>query len=98
MATRRVVTALPLAAAVTVAIAGCGGGTAARSPQLSSLPLATGVRVMTNVRQCADLTWEQAIAMEEFAEPMCFTTEAHQRAVQELLAGQEEASSAPRSS
>jgi 2-(1,2-epoxy-1,2-dihydrophenyl)acetyl-CoA isomerase len=37
------------------------------------------------LRQAADMTWEQAIAMEEFAEPMCFTTEAHARAVQELL-------------
>jgi 2-(1,2-epoxy-1,2-dihydrophenyl)acetyl-CoA isomerase len=37
------------------------------------------------LRQCADLTWEQAIAMEEFAEPMCFTTGAHQDAVRELL-------------
>ena len=40
----------------------------------------------TLLRQCADLSWEQAIAMEEFAEPMCFTTEAHQRTVDELLA------------
>jgi 2-(1,2-epoxy-1,2-dihydrophenyl)acetyl-CoA isomerase len=38
------------------------------------------------LRQCADLSWEQAIAMEEFAEPMCFTTSAHKDAVQELLA------------
>jgi 2-(1,2-epoxy-1,2-dihydrophenyl)acetyl-CoA isomerase len=38
------------------------------------------------LRHCADLTWEQAIAMEEFAEPMCFTTEAHQAAVRALLA------------
>jgi 2-(1,2-epoxy-1,2-dihydrophenyl)acetyl-CoA isomerase len=38
------------------------------------------------LRQCADLTWEQAIAMEEFAEPMCFTTEAHKAAVTKLLA------------
>jgi 2-(1,2-epoxy-1,2-dihydrophenyl)acetyl-CoA isomerase len=36
------------------------------------------------LRQCADLTWEQAIAMEEFAEPMCFTTWAHRDAVIEL--------------
>ena len=36
-------------------------------------------------RQAADLTWEQAIAMEEFSEPMCFTTQTHQAAVQELL-------------
>ncbi len=39
------------------------------------------------LRQCADLTWEQAIAMEEFAEPMCFTTQAHRDSVQELLSG-----------
>jgi 2-(1,2-epoxy-1,2-dihydrophenyl)acetyl-CoA isomerase len=39
------------------------------------------------LRQAADMTWEQAIAMEEFAEPMCFTTEAHRHAVAELLAG-----------
>jgi 2-(1,2-epoxy-1,2-dihydrophenyl)acetyl-CoA isomerase len=39
----------------------------------------------TLLRQCADLTWEQAIAMEEFAEPMCFTTEAHRDAVAQLL-------------
>src|ERR1700716_708688 len=38
------------------------------------------------LRQSADLTWEQSIAMEEFAEPMCFTTEAHKDAVRELLA------------
>jgi 2-(1,2-epoxy-1,2-dihydrophenyl)acetyl-CoA isomerase len=37
------------------------------------------------LRQCADMTWEQAIAMEEFAEPMCFTTHAHKAGVQELL-------------
>jgi 2-(1,2-epoxy-1,2-dihydrophenyl)acetyl-CoA isomerase len=33
------------------------------------------------LRNCADLSWEQAIAMEEFAEPMCFTTDAHRDAV-----------------
>jgi 2-(1,2-epoxy-1,2-dihydrophenyl)acetyl-CoA isomerase len=38
------------------------------------------------LRQSADLSWEQAIAMEEFAEPMCFTTEAHRAGV-ELLVG-----------
>jgi 2-(1,2-epoxy-1,2-dihydrophenyl)acetyl-CoA isomerase len=37
------------------------------------------------LRQCADLSWEQAIAMEEFAEPMCFTTEAHRAGVRELV-------------
>lgn len=38
------------------------------------------------LRQCADMTWEQAIALEEFAEPMCFTTQAHTDGVTELLA------------
>jgi 2-(1,2-epoxy-1,2-dihydrophenyl)acetyl-CoA isomerase len=38
------------------------------------------------LRQCADMTWEQAITMEELAEPMCFTTDAHKDAVGELLA------------
>ena len=37
------------------------------------------------LRQCADLSWEQAIAMEEFAEPICFTTQAHRDRVAELL-------------
>jgi hypothetical protein len=39
----------------------------------------------TLLRKCAEMTWEQAIAMEEFAEPMCFTTEAHRDAVARLL-------------
>jgi 2-(1,2-epoxy-1,2-dihydrophenyl)acetyl-CoA isomerase len=38
------------------------------------------------LRHAADLTWEQAIAMEEFAEPQCFTTAAHREAVAALLA------------
>ena len=37
------------------------------------------------LRQCADMTWEQAVTMEEFTEPMCFTTSAHKDAVRELL-------------
>jgi 2-(1,2-epoxy-1,2-dihydrophenyl)acetyl-CoA isomerase len=37
------------------------------------------------LRQCVDLSWEQAITLEEFAEPMCFTTRAHREAVRELL-------------
>jgi 2-(1,2-epoxy-1,2-dihydrophenyl)acetyl-CoA isomerase len=37
------------------------------------------------LRQCADMTWEQAIAVEELAEPMCFTTAAHVDGVAELL-------------
>jgi 2-(1,2-epoxy-1,2-dihydrophenyl)acetyl-CoA isomerase len=37
------------------------------------------------LRNCADMTWEQAIAMEEFAEPMCFTTQDHRDGVAQLL-------------
>jgi hypothetical protein len=38
-----------------------------------------------NVLSAADASWDHAIAMEEFAEPQCFTTEAFQRSVQSLL-------------
>jgi len=37
------------------------------------------------LRHCAEMTWEQAIAMEEFAEPICFTTQAHRDRVAKLL-------------
>jgi 2-(1,2-epoxy-1,2-dihydrophenyl)acetyl-CoA isomerase len=37
------------------------------------------------LRRAADATWEQAIAMEEFAEPMCFTTAGHKEAVRRFL-------------
>jgi 2-(1,2-epoxy-1,2-dihydrophenyl)acetyl-CoA isomerase len=37
------------------------------------------------LRNAADMTWEQAIVMEEFAEPMTFTTRAHREAVEALL-------------
>jgi 2-(1,2-epoxy-1,2-dihydrophenyl)acetyl-CoA isomerase len=40
------------------------------------------------LRNAADMTWEQAIAMEEFAEPMSFTTRAHREAVEALLAAE----------
>jgi hypothetical protein len=33
------------------------------------------------------LRWEQAIAMEELAEPQCFTTAAHREAVAAMLGG-----------
>jgi hypothetical protein len=50
MAARTVVTGLAVTGAMATVLSGCGAGT--RSPQLSSLPLAPGARVMTNVRQC----------------------------------------------
>ena len=37
------------------------------------------------LRRAADATWEQAIAMEELAEPMCFTTAGHRAAVAAFL-------------
>lgn len=39
----------------------------------------------TLLRQAASMSFEQALAMEEFAEPLCFTTGAHQQAVNHLL-------------
>lgn len=38
------------------------------------------------LRRADDLSWEQAIAMEELAEPMCFTTAGHKDAVGRFLA------------
>jgi 2-(1,2-epoxy-1,2-dihydrophenyl)acetyl-CoA isomerase len=37
------------------------------------------------LRAAADASWDQAITMEEFAEPQCFTTGAFQQSVQALL-------------
>jgi 2-(1,2-epoxy-1,2-dihydrophenyl)acetyl-CoA isomerase len=37
------------------------------------------------LRAVADMSWEHAIAMEEFAEPACFTTAAHRSAVHEFI-------------
>jgi 2-(1,2-epoxy-1,2-dihydrophenyl)acetyl-CoA isomerase len=39
------------------------------------------------LRGAADMTWDQSLAMEEFAEPSTFTTDAHREAVAELLGG-----------
>jgi 2-(1,2-epoxy-1,2-dihydrophenyl)acetyl-CoA isomerase len=38
------------------------------------------------LRAAADGTWESSLAMEEFAEPQCFTTSAFQDTVKEMLA------------
>jgi 2-(1,2-epoxy-1,2-dihydrophenyl)acetyl-CoA isomerase len=37
------------------------------------------------LRAAADASWESALAMEEFAEPQCFTTGAFQETVREML-------------
>jgi 2-(1,2-epoxy-1,2-dihydrophenyl)acetyl-CoA isomerase len=52
--------------------------------RLDRLPAHVLAMTKPVLRQCADMTWEQAIALEEFAEPMCFTTEAHAAGVREL--------------
>jgi 2-(1,2-epoxy-1,2-dihydrophenyl)acetyl-CoA isomerase len=39
------------------------------------------------LRAAADSSWEAAVAMEEFAEPNCFTTGAFQAAVRGALHG-----------
>jgi 2-(1,2-epoxy-1,2-dihydrophenyl)acetyl-CoA isomerase len=54
--------------------------------RLESLPAHVATMMKPLLRHAADLTWEQAIAMEEFAEPQCFTTAAHRDAVRALLA------------
>jgi 2-(1,2-epoxy-1,2-dihydrophenyl)acetyl-CoA isomerase len=54
--------------------------------QLDRLPPHVSKMMKPLLRNAADMTWEQAIAMEEFAEPMCFTTAGHRTAVEELLA------------
>ena len=45
--------------------------------RVTRLPDHVPAMAKTFPRQAADLSWEQAIALEEFAEPMCFTTEGH---------------------
>jgi 2-(1,2-epoxy-1,2-dihydrophenyl)acetyl-CoA isomerase len=45
------------------------------------------------LRAAADGSWDTALAMEEFAEPQCFTTDAFQGAVREMLSARPGASS-----
>jgi len=55
--------------------------------RIEALPAHVATMMKPLLRHAADLTWEQAIAMEEFAEPGCFTTPAHREAVAALLDG-----------
>jgi len=54
--------------------------------RIEALPQHVATMMKPLLRHAADLTWEQAIAMEEFAEPGCFTTPAHRDAVAALIA------------
>lgn len=38
------------------------------------------------LRAAADLPWDQALTMEEFAEPMCFTTRDFRGGVRDVIA------------
>ncbi|MHB8695897.1 MAG: enoyl-CoA hydratase/isomerase family protein [Solirubrobacteraceae bacterium] len=68
-------------------IAAVNGPTAGRWCQsIERLPEHVLAMSKPLLRICADMTWDQAITMEEFAEPTCFTTEAHRAAVEQLTA------------
>lgn len=53
--------------------------------RIERLPVHVTTMMKPLLRQAADMSWDQAIAMEEFAEPQCFTTADHREAVAELL-------------
>lgn len=52
---------------------------------VTALPEHVAPMMKPLLRSAADMTWEQSLAMEEFAEPGTFTTDAHRQAVAELL-------------
>jgi 2-(1,2-epoxy-1,2-dihydrophenyl)acetyl-CoA isomerase len=56
------------------------------SERIARLPEHAVTMTKPLMRNAADMSWHQAILAEEFAEPSTFTTEAHRRAVDELLA------------
>ena len=53
--------------------------------RIASLPDHAIAMTKPLLRAAADASWDQAITMEEFAEPQCFTTGAFQQSVQALL-------------
>ncbi len=57
-----------------------------RCEQIATLPQHVPAMMKPLLRNAADMPWEQAIAMEEFAEPICFTTRAHRDGVAAMLA------------
>jgi 2-(1,2-epoxy-1,2-dihydrophenyl)acetyl-CoA isomerase len=54
--------------------------------RIAALPLHALAMTKPLLRAAADGSWESTLAMEEFAEPQCFTTGAFQSAVREMLA------------
>lgn len=60
--------------------------------RVCALPDNVTAMAKAQLRKAADASWEQALVMEEFAEPLCFTTEQHRHAVATLqneLAGKD---------
>jgi 2-(1,2-epoxy-1,2-dihydrophenyl)acetyl-CoA isomerase len=53
--------------------------------RIAELPRHALLMTKPLLRQAADMTWDQALAMEEFAEPNCFTTADHREAVHSFL-------------
>jgi 2-(1,2-epoxy-1,2-dihydrophenyl)acetyl-CoA isomerase len=53
--------------------------------RIAALPAHAIAMTKPLLRAAADASWENALAMEEFAEPQCFTTDAFQRTVREML-------------
>ncbi|HUA74040.1 MAG TPA: enoyl-CoA hydratase/isomerase family protein [Solirubrobacteraceae bacterium] len=53
--------------------------------RIAALPAHAIAMTKPLLRAAADGSWESALAMEEFAEPQCFTTGAFQQTVRELL-------------
>jgi 2-(1,2-epoxy-1,2-dihydrophenyl)acetyl-CoA isomerase len=53
--------------------------------KIAALPAHAIAMTKPLLRAAADACWDHALAMEEFAEPQCFTTEAFQRSVKNLL-------------
>ena len=53
--------------------------------RIAALPSHAMAMTKPLLRAAADASWDQALTMEEFAEPQCFTTAAFQDSVQALL-------------
>jgi len=53
--------------------------------RIAALPAHAVAMTKPLLRAAADGSWESTLAMEEFAEPQCFTTSAFQQAVREML-------------
>ena len=53
--------------------------------RIAALPAHAIAMTKPLLRAAVDASWDHALAMEEFAEPQCFTTQAFQDAVRSML-------------